>query len=213
MIWYCRKAFNTTLTDAKGKNLQVNDNERCLVSENNFGELEEVVYMLSRKKLETTQIGSDSVQAVDENLHAVANNVGIPLSTNVPATATFFGEEGSTRRARKRTRKTKLEEEMGLMSEFFKRLVKRVISNQEVLQSKFLEVIERMEKARAKREEAWRLEESEIYEREAIAREHEQHLSSRRRSCIVSYIEKITGQSFNLVSKKTYDQESTNYST
>ncbi|GAU26703.1 hypothetical protein TSUD_314800 [Trifolium subterraneum] len=55
-----------------------------------------------------------------------------------------------------------------------------------------------MEKERIEREEKWRCEENEIYEREAIVKARERDLAKLRESSIVSSIEKITGRRFNM---------------
>ncbi|OMO86470.1 hypothetical protein COLO4_21134 [Corchorus olitorius] len=76
--------------------------------------------------------------------------------------------------------------------------VKQVTDHQEGLHKKFLEVIERMDKERTLKEESWRRQEDEKRNRESIARAHEQALATSREAVIVSYLEKITGQSINL---------------
>ncbi|TKY74862.1 Trihelix transcription factor GTL2 [Spatholobus suberectus] len=159
------KACNAVLSDAEGKDQEVNEN---------FGELE-AVYIKARDE-DTRTNGVDGVR---------------------------------TRRGRKRRRKTKVEEELGLMGAFFEKLVKRVIKHQEGLEKKLLEVIGRMDKERAEWEEGWRRRETEIHDREAIVKARERDVASRRESSIVSTIGKITGQSFVLVSGKTRHQLST----
>lgn len=178
------------LSDANGKNQEGNEN---------FGELE-AVYINARNKKKT-----DSALAV-ENTCNVANEC------QLLATKTTGVDGVRTKKGRKRRRKKQVEEEMGLMGSFFKRLVKRVIKHQEVLQNKFLDAIERMEKERAEWEEGWRVREREIHDREAIVKARERDLASKRDSSIVSNLEKITGQkSFVLVSsgKSSHEQLST----
>lgn len=122
------------------------------------------------------------------------------------ATETVDIEGGRARRARKRRRKKREEEEM---VSFFKRLVKRVVKQQEVLQNKLMAAIERMEKERVEWEERWRRREAEIHDREALMKARERDLASKRDSSIVSSLEKITGQRFVLVSGKGHHQLST----
>lgn len=165
MLYVFRKAFNNTVQyDATEKQQDENQNETCLVSDNNFDELEAVY----KNKLGRNQ-------------------------------------DDSKRSARKKMRKKKkvVKEELGMMNSFFKRLVKRVVNHQEVLQNKLLEVIDRMERKRIEREENWRREENELYEREAIVKERERDLAKIRESSIVSSIEKITGRKFFFVSERT----------
>ncbi|CAK8568471.1 unnamed protein product [Lathyrus sativus] len=159
------KAFNNTVKyDATAKQQEENQNETCLVSDNNFGELEAVY----------------------------KNELG-------------RNQDDLKRFARKKMRKKKVvKEELEMMNSFFKRLVKRVVNHQEVLQNKLLEVIDRIERKRIEREENWRREENELYEREAIVKARERDLAKRRESSIVSSIEKITGRKFFFVSESTH---------
>lgn len=109
-----------------------------------------------------------------------------------------IGEEALVRKSQKRKRKTKLKQKLSDLAVFFENMVKQVIHHQEILHMKFLAVIERMDKERREREETWSRQEAAKYNREALARAHEQALASSREAQIVSYIEKITGQTVNL---------------
>ncbi|XVF35270.1 hypothetical protein REPUB_Repub18cG0131200 [Reevesia pubescens] len=177
-----------------------------------FGELE-AIYGLA-KGGETTQAGSGSA-LTGENSPA---NIGLsmPLTEfqghNVGANGkggnvapgvdhgseTSIGEETSLRKIQKKKRKKKMKEQLSSMVEFFESLVKQVTDHQEGLHKSFLELIEKMDKERSANEESWRRQEAEKRNREAIARAHEQALASSREAIIVSYLEKITGQSINL---------------
>ncbi|GLT97219.1 hypothetical protein SLE2022_147920 [Rubroshorea leprosula] len=111
---------------------------------------------------------------------------------------TSIGEEASLRKIQKKKRKMKVKEQLSSMAGFFQSLVKQVIDHQEFLHRKFLEMIEKMEKERTEKEEAWRCQEAAKHDREALARVHEQAMASKREALIVSYLEKIAGQSINL---------------
>ncbi|XP_022756377.1 trihelix transcription factor GT-2-like [Durio zibethinus] len=202
----CNKVLlqTATFTGERSKNL---DNKYRL-----FGELE-AIYGLAKGR-ETTHAGSGSA-LTGENSPA---NVGIsmPLSEfqghNVGAidgvgnlatgvdhgSETSIGEEASLRKIQKKRRKKKMKEQLSSMVVFFESLVKQVTEHQEGLHKRFLEVIERMDKERSVKEESWRRQEAEKRNREAIARAHEQALASSKEALIVSYLEKITGQSINL---------------
>ncbi|KAI4316474.1 hypothetical protein L6164_024452 [Bauhinia variegata] len=185
-------------------------NEKWVATENKNRPLSELeaVYRLALLK----ETGPVSVLAA-ENSHTNGSVPLIPvIGPIVSATATIgadhvseasVGEEASMMRARKRMRKKKMEEELSSIAVFFESLVKRVVSHQEGLLNKFMEVIERMDKEQEEREEAWRRQETENYNREAIVRERERALACSRDSSIVSCIERITGQSLNLGSRKT----------
>jgi hypothetical protein len=86
---------------------------------------------------------------------------------------------------------------------FHENLVKQVMDHQEGLHKRVLEAIERLEKERTQREEAWRRQETAKYNREAIARANEEAKASTREALILSCMEKITGQSIKLPSKET----------
>lgn len=190
--------------------------ERCTDMENQygpFGELE-AIYSLA-KAGEANQTGSGSALTGETSpKHA---GLSVPFSAvhsqNVGAgnagigvdhgSENSIGEEASLRKSQKRTRKRKMKKKLSSMAGFFENLVKKVMDHQESLHRNFLEVIERMDKERTQREEAWRCQEAAKYNREAVSRTHEQALASSREEQIVSYVEKITGQSIDLPAKKT----------
>ncbi|XP_022731221.1 trihelix transcription factor PTL-like [Durio zibethinus] len=177
-----------------------------------FGELE-AIYGLA-KGGETTRAGSGSALTGENSPanvglsmlltefqgHNVGANVGFGnVATGVDhGSEASIGEEASLRKIQKKKRKKKMKEQLSSMVGFFESLVKQVMDHQEGLHRRFLEVIERMDKERSVKEESWSRQEAEKRNREAIARAHEQALASSREAFIVSYLEKITGQSINL---------------
>ncbi|MBA0578055.1 trihelix transcription factor GTL1 isoform X1 [Gossypium raimondii] len=182
-----------------------------------FGELE-AIYGLG-KRGEAAQAGSGSA-LTGENSPA---NVGPSMNLtkfqehdvvganggggNVVATGVdhgseaSIGKEASLRKVQKKKRKMKMKEQLSSMVVAFESLVKQVTDHQECLHKRFLEFIERMDKERSVKEESWRQQEAEKRNREAVARAHEQALASSREALIVSYLEKITGESINLPGK------------
>ncbi|KAF5743159.1 hypothetical protein HS088_TW09G01224 [Tripterygium wilfordii] len=90
---------------------------------------------------------------------------------------TSLGEEAALRKSQKRKRKWKVKENLGYITWCLENFVKQVIDHQEKLHCMFLGVIEKMEKERAEREEAWRRQEVALHNREAMARAHEQILA------------------------------------
>ncbi|GAY37494.1 hypothetical protein CUMW_029430, partial [Citrus unshiu] len=103
----------------------------------------------------------------------------------------------------KKKRKRKMKEKLSSMFGFFEGLVKQVMDHQEGLHRKFVEVVQRIDREKSEREEAWRREDAAKYNREAIARAHEQAAALSREALIISHLEKITGQSINLPPRKT----------
>ncbi|XP_062146060.1 trihelix transcription factor GTL1 isoform X2 [Alnus glutinosa] len=84
------------------------------------------------------------------------------------------------------------------MMEFFENLMKQVMHKQEVMQQRFLEVIEKRDQDRMIREEAWKRQEM-----ARLAREHElmaqdRAISASRDAAIVAFLQNITGQTVQL---------------
>jgi Myb/SANT-like DNA-binding domain len=150
-----------------------------------------------------TGTGSGSGLTGDEN-PLINEPVGIGDMSMAPTeTETSAGEEaipvkkasktgGEGRRKRRRQRR------LSSLAAFFERLVRQLVDHQEALHNRFLESMERREQERASREETWRLQEATKAAREAAARAQERALASAREAVIVSFLEKITGETINL---------------
>ncbi|XP_065851335.1 uncharacterized protein [Euphorbia lathyris] len=122
----------------------------------------------------------------------------IQTASDAQNTATInHVSEISTATLKKRKRR-KLKENLSSMAGFMESFVKQMMDHQEMLHNKLLQVIENLEKERSEREEERRRQQTANYNREAITRAHEYSLASTREAQIVSYIEKITGESINL---------------
>ncbi|KAK0571847.1 hypothetical protein LWI29_022586 [Acer saccharum] len=203
-----------------------NNNEICNKSLESkyrlYGELE-AIYNLS-KIVETNQLQTGSGSALTgENSPKACVDLSMPSRDDVQCknvvetgggvnnnaigvdngSENSIGEEALLMKIQKKKRKRKVKEKLGSMVGFFESLVKQVMDHQEGLHRKFLDVIEKMDRERTEREEAWRRQESAKYNREAVARGHEQTLASNRESLIISHIEKITGQNINLPPRKS----------
>ncbi|KQJ92790.1 trihelix transcription factor GTL1 [Brachypodium distachyon] len=94
------------------------------------------------------------------------------------------------RRKRKRRRS---QEAATAASSFFERLVQRLMEHQESLHAQFLSAMDRRERERAARDEAWRRQESESSARERAARARDRASAAAREAAIVSYLEKLSG--------------------
>ncbi|KAK2645007.1 hypothetical protein Ddye_020202 [Dipteronia dyeriana] len=206
----------------KQQEVDPSHNERCNKSLESryrlYGELE-AIYNLS-KVVETNQLQTGSGSALTgENSPKACVDLSMPSRDDVQCknvvetgggvnnnaigvdkgSENSIGEEALLMKKRKR----KVKEKLGSMVGFFESLVKQVMDHQEGLHRKFLDVIEKMDRERTEREEVWRCQESAKYNREAVARAHEQTLASNRESLIISHIEKITGQNINLPPRKS----------
>ncbi|XP_019188870.1 PREDICTED: uncharacterized protein LOC109183139 [Ipomoea nil] len=145
---------------------------------------------------ETAQTASGSALTA-ENFPASASRHSQMPDNNAEALA---GKGRRDRKRRKLKKDVDNDDEYRSMGEFFESLVKRVMDHQEELHSKFLETMERLERERVGREEAWRKQEQMNLEREADDRANQRALASSREAAILSYLEKITGQKITLPS-------------
>uniref|UniRef100_A0A452YIX2 Uncharacterized protein n=1 Tax=Aegilops tauschii subsp. strangulata TaxID=200361 RepID=A0A452YIX2_AEGTS len=82
----------------------------------------------------------------------------------------------------------------GKMMRFFEGLMKQVMERQEAMQQRFLEAIEKREKDRMIREEAWRRQEMARLAREQEILGQERAMAATRDAAVLSFIQKITGQ-------------------
>lgn len=113
-----------------------------------------------------------------------------PVSADFPnmsssTDTTSSDEEEPTEVRRKRKRKWK---------DFFGRLMKEVIHKQEELQMKFLDEIEKRDRERVAREEAWRMEEMAKMNREHDLLVHERSVATAKDAAVVTFLQKITQQ-------------------
>ncbi|KAJ4734201.1 Trihelix transcription factor GT-2 [Rhynchospora pubera] len=84
------------------------------------------------------------------------------------------------------------------MMSFFEGLMKQVMERQEAMQQRFLETIEKREQDRMIREEAWRRQEMARLSREQEILAQERAMAASRDAAVVSFIQKITGQTIPL---------------
>ncbi|XP_024976952.1 trihelix transcription factor GT-2-like [Cynara cardunculus var. scolymus] len=111
----------------------------------------------------------------------------LSASTNSTSSSTSSDDEPPERR-RNRKRKWK---------DFFGRLMKEVIDKQEELQSKFLDTLERRERDRMAREEAWRIQEMAKMKREHDLLVQERSMVAAKDAAVITFLQKITEQNPN----------------
>ncbi|KAL0343130.1 UNVERIFIED_CONTAM: Trihelix transcription factor GT-2 [Sesamum angustifolium] len=99
------------------------------------------------------------------------------------STASSSGKdsEGSVRKKRK-------------LVDYFERLMKDVLQKQEDLQNKFLEAIEKCEKDRIAREEAWKVQEMARIKREQEFLAQERAIAAAKDAAVLAFLQKITQQ-------------------
>ncbi|MBA0621756.1 hypothetical protein Godav_007355, partial [Gossypium davidsonii] len=89
------------------------------------------------------------------------------------------------------------------MMEFFEGLMKQVMQKQEAMQQRFLEAMEKREQDRTIREEAWKRQEMARLTREHELMAQERAIAASRDAAIVSFLQKITGQTIQLPTNAT----------
>ncbi|KAL8030804.1 hypothetical protein ABFX02_14G309900 [Erythranthe guttata] len=94
-------------------------------------------------------------------------------------------DEDIQRRRRGRKRKWK---------DFFERVMKDVINKQEDLQKRFLDTLEKRERDRTAREDAWRLQEITRLNREHDLLVQERSIAAAKDAAVISFLQKVTDQ-------------------
>ncbi|KAL8515147.1 hypothetical protein ACS0TY_014016 [Phlomoides rotata] len=109
-----------------------------------------------------------------------------PLS-NSTSSSTSSDEDIHRRQGKKRKWK-----------DYFERLMKDVVQKQEELQKKFLETLEKRERDRIAREEAWRVQEMARLNREQDRLMQERSLAAAKDAAVIAFLQKVTGENANL---------------
>lgn len=81
---------------------------------------------------------------------------------------------------------------------YFERLMKEVLDKQEDLQNKFLEAIEKCERDRKARDEAWKMQEMARLKKEQEALAHERAISAAKDAAVIAFLQKISEQTIQL---------------
>ncbi|KAJ0964293.1 hypothetical protein J5N97_029415 [Dioscorea zingiberensis] len=157
------------------------------------------------------QTGSGSALTGDENplMTLVAPGpIGEQhLSTINQGSDTSTGEEAPVKKHAKSRRRRKRRQQLSSVVAFFENLVKQLMDHQEGLHRRFLEVVEKRDQERVIREETWRKEEAAKSSREAALRAQERVITSTRETAIISFLEKITGETLNLPTKVQFQSQ------
>lgn len=109
----------------------------------------------------------------------------------------FEGQPSNTAGTSNRKRKRQTSSSHRMMA-FFEGLMKQVMQKQEAMQQSFLEVIEKRERDRMIREEAWKRQEMSRLAREHELMAQERAISASRDASIINFLQKITGQTIQL---------------
>ncbi|GFP88137.1 trihelix transcription factor ptl [Phtheirospermum japonicum] len=114
-----------------------------------------------------------------ENRISCSQDLPIPCSST--ASSSGKESEGSVKKKRK-------------LADYFERLMNDVLKKQEDLQNKFLEAIEKCEKDRIAREEAWKVQEMARIKREQEYLAQERAIATAKDAAVLAFLQKITQQ-------------------
>ncbi|XP_042062152.1 trihelix transcription factor DF1-like [Salvia splendens] len=106
-----------------------------------------------------------------------------PRSDSASTSSTSSDEDIQRRRGKKRKWK-----------DFFQRLMTDVVHKQEDLQRKFLDTLERRERERVVREEAWRMQEMARMNREHDFLAQERSIAAEKDAAVIAFLQKLTDQ-------------------
>ncbi|KAF2293195.1 hypothetical protein GH714_038823 [Hevea brasiliensis] len=134
-----------------------------------------------------TSMAADSVNPVNVNTNILPNSIQSPCINFAenPSTSTTSTSSEESEGTRKKKRK---------LTDFFERLMKEVIEKQENLQRKFLDAIEKCEKDRVAREEAWKMQELERIKRERELLMQERSIAAAKDAAVLSFLQKFSEQ-------------------
>ncbi|KAA8537895.1 hypothetical protein F0562_027525 [Nyssa sinensis] len=107
----------------------------------------------------------------------------VNLMSNSTSSSTSSDEDLDRRRRRKRKWK-----------DFFERLMKEVVEKQEELQKKFLDALEKRERDRMVRDEAWRVQEMTRMNREHDLLVQERSIAAAKDAAVIAFLQKISEQ-------------------
>ncbi|KAK4481341.1 hypothetical protein RD792_012226 [Penstemon davidsonii] len=105
------------------------------------------------------------------------------LSYSTSSSSTSSDEDIQLRRGKKRK-----------MKDFFEKLMKDVIQKQEEMQKKFLDTLEKRDRDRLAREEAWRVQEMARINREHDLLVQERSIAAAKDGAVIAFLQKVTEQ-------------------
>lgn len=127
-----------------------------------------------------------NVAKVSQGINAVPCTVQKPAVDCVAAsTSSTSSSEKESEGSRKKKRKWGV---------FFEKLMQEVIQKQENLQRKFIEAIEKCERDRIAREEAWKLQELDRIKREQEILVQERSIAAAKDAAVLAFLQKIADQ-------------------
>ncbi|KAL9229667.1 hypothetical protein vseg_005110 [Gypsophila vaccaria] len=139
---------------------------------------------LSPEQSGTTMKGTSIAATPISSNPPYVPHMAIPLSVNFDAsTPSSSGSESESTRKRKRK-----------WTNLFDKLMKSVLEKQEELQNKFFEALDKCEKERLAREEAWKTQEIELIKKHHELLMQERSVSAAKDAAVLAFLQKISEQ-------------------
>ncbi|KAL3641131.1 hypothetical protein CASFOL_016099 [Castilleja foliolosa] len=129
---------------------------------------------------------SSPFQQQQQSYHQMTNTSTFQAPARQPgstSSSSTSSDEDIKRRGRKRKWK-----------DYFERLMKEVVQKQEELQSKFLDGLERRERDRMAREEAWRVQEAARIDRERKFLVQERSMTAAKDKAVIEFLQKVANE-------------------
>ncbi|XP_051126971.1 trihelix transcription factor GTL1-like [Andrographis paniculata] len=140
----------------------------------------------------------DQLELLDTQLPSsyamAASAPSIPCPSAAAAAAEFMSASTSTASSSERDSDGSVKKKKRKLVEYFERLMKEVLEKQEDLQNKFLEALEKCEKDRMAREEAWKAQEMARIKQEQEYLAQERAIAAEKDAAVLAFLQKITQQ-------------------
>ncbi|XP_057505296.1 trihelix transcription factor DF1-like [Actinidia eriantha] len=140
---------------------------------------------------ETTIAATISADPISFSFHGGIAPSHLNMPVNLGSMSMSMSSSSSTssdeepERHRKRKRK---------WTDFFQRLMNKVVEKQEEMQKRFIESLERRERDRVAREEAWRAQEIARMNREHDLLVHERSMAAAKDAAVIAFLQKVSEQ-------------------
>lgn len=134
-------------------------------------------------KTSTVETITSRTDVIHDAIPCSIHHPNMNLVDNSTSSSSSSGNESEDKKKKKRK-----------MADFFGRLMKEVIDKQEDLQRQFIETLERCERDRMAREEAWKIQELERIRRERELLVQERSIAAAKDAAVLAFLKKFSEQ-------------------
>ncbi|GFS30005.1 hypothetical protein Acr_00g0009650 [Actinidia rufa] len=138
---------------------------------------------------ETTIAATISADPISFSFHGGIAPSHLKMPVNIGSMSMSSSSSTSSDEEPERHRKRKRK-----WTDFFQRLMNKVVEKQEEMQKRFIESLERRERDRVAREEAWRAQEIARMNREHDLLVHERSMAAAKDAAVIAFLQKVSEQ-------------------